>query len=448
MKDYDELIDHPVEMGRFVEYQFDVAGIQHRLAVTGHVSADLDRFTRDLTNICAEHIALFQEPPPMPQYLFMLMVLNEGYGGLEHRNSTSLICQRDDLPQPKQKKPSTTYKKLMGLCSHEYFHSWNVKRIKPAAFTPFDLSKEAYTTLLWWFEGITSYYDDLALRRCEIYSLQSYLEILGHTITRVYRPAGRLKQTLAESSFDAWTKFYKQNENSPNDIISYYAKGAVVGLCLDLLIRLKSEGQYSLDDIMRAMWIRFGKTGVGVPEDAIPGLVTEVTGLDLSDFFQRALHEHGDLPVPELLHEFGIRVVFRPAESPTDKGGSIPKLDRRTLMNTPVLGAVTTQSGGGAKIKTAFEGGAAQQCGLSAGDIIIAIDGLQVNHASLHKRLGERYIGTSVTVHAFRRDTLMQFEMTLLEPPCEFVHLEQDPDATDEAIARRKAWLRSNQVRW
>ena len=141
VKDYDELIDHPVEMGRFVEYQFDVAGIQHRLAVTGHVSADLDRFTRDLTNICAEHIALFQEPPPMPQYLFMLMVLNEGYGGLEHRNSTSLICQRDDLPQPKQKKPSTTYKKLMGLCSHEYFHSWNVKRIKPAAFTPLTFQK-------------------------------------------------------------------------------------------------------------------------------------------------------------------------------------------------------------------------------------------------------------------------------------------------------------------
>src|SRR5690606_21184804 len=169
-------------------------------------------------------------------YVFMTLVTGDGYGGLEHRNSTSLMCARNDLPRltdaPDQVRDA--YRGYLGLCSHEYFHSWNIKRIKPEAFTPFDLNQEVYTELLWAFEGITSYYDDLALVRSGLITPQSYLELLGQTISRVQRGSGTLRQTVTESSFDAWTRFYKQDENAPNAIVSYYAKGALVALALDL----------------------------------------------------------------------------------------------------------------------------------------------------------------------------------------------------------------------
>jgi predicted metalloprotease with PDZ domain len=443
--DYAELIDHPVEMGRFADASFTVAGRTHRVVVSGHVSADLERYTRDLSTVCAEHIALFDEPPPMPHYVFLLTVIGKGYGGLEHRNSTSMICQRDDLPKLKQKKPSKGYKKLLGLSSHEYFHCWNVKRLKPAAFIPYDLTHENYTTLLWWFEGVTSYYDDLALIRSGVFSFKSYLEVLGQMLTRVYRPAGRLKQTLAESSYDTWTKFYKQDENAPNAIVSYYAKGAATGLCLDLLIRTRTQGSKSLDDVMRALWRRYGKRGVGLSEDAIPDVVTETTGLDLADFFELALHGHGDLPVPELLADFGLKTIFRPQETEADLGGTKPRLDLDELMSQPQLGAKVGKGAGGAKLVRIYEGGSAHHAGLAANDVIIAIDGLHVDHTTLPARIYERPVGDSVTVHAFRRDVLMRFDVTLKAPQRNFVYLIVDDEASPEAVAMRGAWLASNQ---
>ena len=189
------------------------------------------------------------------------MLIGNGYGGLEHRASTSLIAKRADLPMPGVHKVSDGYRQLLGLCSHEYFHTWNVKRIKPARFVPYDLSTENYTTLLWAFEGITSYYDDLILNRTERIDTASYLELLGRTITRVRGGSGRLKQSLAESSFDAWTKFYRQDENAPNAIVSYYAKGSLAALSLDLTIRLETKGATSLDDVMRALWNRVRRPG-------------------------------------------------------------------------------------------------------------------------------------------------------------------------------------------
>jgi predicted metalloprotease with PDZ domain len=444
-QDYDELIDHPVEMGRFTSASFTAGGREHRVAVTGHVTADLDRYTADLRTVCNEHIALFNEPPPMPSYLFLLMVLRSGYGGLEHRDSTSLICQREDLPKFKQKKPSKGYKKLMGLSSHEYFHLWNIKRLKPAAFVPYDLTRENYTTLLWWFEGATSYYDDLALIRSKVFSLKSYLELLGQTITRVYRPVGRLKQTVTESSFDAWTKFYKQDENATNAIISYYAKGAVIALCLDLTIRSRTKGSKSLDDVMRALWQQYGKKGKGVPEDAIPLVVTESTGLDLSELFDLALHGHGDLPVPELLKQFGLKIIFRPQETESDLGGTKPKLNLDELIAQPQLGAKVGKGAGGAKLLRVYEGGSAHRAGLAANDIIVAIDGLQVDHTNVPNRINERPVGDVLKIHAFRRDLLLEFEVKLLPSQRNFVYIIEDEEATAEAIGLRAGWLASNQ---
>ena len=172
--------------------------------------------------------------PPFDRYLFQIAAVGDGYGGLEHRASTSLVCKRDELPRRGAARITDDYRRFLGLASHEYFHSWNVKRIKPAAFAPYDLARENYTRQLWAFEGITSYYDDLALVRSGVIDREGYLQLLGRTITTVLRDPGRQAQSVADSSFDAWIKYYRQDENTPNAVVSYYPKGALVALALDL----------------------------------------------------------------------------------------------------------------------------------------------------------------------------------------------------------------------
>src|SRR4029078_1623079 len=196
---------------------------------------------------------------------------------------TSLLCRRDELPLRGREDIADNYLNLLGLASHEYFHSWNVKRIKPAAFVPYDLAREGYTRQLWAFEGITSYYDDLALVRSGLVDDKRYLELLGRTITQVLRTPGRHRQSIGDSSFDAWIKFYRQDENSPNAIVSYYAKGSLVALALDLTLR--SAGRTSLDSVMRTLWERHGRAGIGVPEGAIESIVGELAGEDMRTFF-------------------------------------------------------------------------------------------------------------------------------------------------------------------
>ncbi len=180
---------------------------------------------------------LFDDAPPMDRYLFLVNVVGDGYGGLEHRASSALITRRADLPEPGAEDINKPYRRFLGLVSHEYFHLWNIKRIKPAAFTPFRLDKEAYTTLLWVFEGVTSYYDDLALVRSGLITPEAYLELLAEMISKVWQSPGRFRQSLADASFDAWIKLYKPDENSPNAGISYYSKGSLAALALDLTIR-------------------------------------------------------------------------------------------------------------------------------------------------------------------------------------------------------------------
>ncbi len=235
---YDELIDHPVEMGVFDLLHFDAGGARHDIAITGRHRADLERFRLDTQRICQAQIDLFGGTPssraPIDHYVFQLLALDEGYGGLEHRASTSLVSGRSGLPQTGAQHVSDDYRKLLGLVSHEYFHTWNVKRIKPEAFLPYDLTREAYTTQLWAFEGITSYYDDLILVRSGLIGTDSYLELLGQNLTALMRTPGRTRQSIADSSFDAWIKYYRRDENAPNAIVSYYIKGALVALALDL----------------------------------------------------------------------------------------------------------------------------------------------------------------------------------------------------------------------
>lgn len=431
---YDELIDCPVEMGLFERVSFDACGVTHHMVFTGRFEADLERIARDLKPVCEAQIRLFGEPAPFDDYLFMTLVTGDGYGGLEHRNSTSLMCSRNDLPRRTDAAGSQrdAYRQFLGLCSHEYFHSWNIKRIKPAAFTPYDLTRENYTELLWAFEGITSYYDDLMLLRSGAISLNSYLELLGQIITRVARGSGSSRQTVTESSFDAWARFYKQDENAPNAIVSYYAKGALVALGLDLALRERTHGEKSLDDLMRVLWQRYGQTGEGVPENGIQAAAEGLIGAPMADFFEPALYGRDDLPLAQWLAPMGLKLNWRPAASHADMGGKPAPV-------APVnLGIRVADDALGARIAVAHDQGAAMAAGLSAGDVIIAIDGVRVDARRLEDLLAGRQPGEVAEVHAFRRDELMRFRVTLQTGDATTAWLEVDGAGLTEAGRR---WL-------
>jgi len=407
--DYDELVDHPVEMGDFALGGFTAHGIRHDIVITGRVpNLDMARLEQDLKAICETQIAFFEpktKKAPMERYVFLTMAVGDGYGGLEHRASTALICARADLPStaaPKTAEPNEGYTKFLGLCSHEYFHTWNVKRIKPAVFAPYDLQVENYTPLLWLFEGFTSYYDDLMLVRSGIISEATYFKLLGKTVASVLRGSGRTKQSIADSSFDAWSKYYRQDENAPNAIISYYTKGSLVGLAFDLTIRAKTGGAKSLDDVMLALWERYGRDfyrggGRGVTEQEVEALFDEVSGVRLKSIFERYIRGTEDVPLAKLYAPFGVKVT-------EERKNSKPSLD-----------AGIGRDAAGAKLTQVHEGGAAHQAGLSAGDILIALDGLRVNGnpSNLEQLLSRYRVGDSLAVHAFRRDELMSFDLTL-----------------------------------
>ncbi|MEK7322557.1 MAG: PDZ domain-containing protein [Pseudomonadota bacterium] len=439
--DYQELIDHPVEMGVFTLATFYACGYPHDIVLSGRHRADLDRLCQDLTAICEYQIRFFGEPPPMDRYVFLITVVGNGYGGLEHRASCSLLCSRDDLPRAGQHDMTEKYRTLLGLCSHEYFHTWHVKRIKPAVFAAPDLAVENYTRQLWAFEGITSYYQSLALLRCGLITSEEFLELLAQMATRVWRAPGRFKQTLEESSFDAWIKLYKQDDNAPNALISYYTKGALVALALDLLIRRDTRNARSLDDVMRALWKRYGETGAGVPEDGVERMAEDVSGLDLRAFFERALRSSEELPLADLLAQFGVKMEVRPAESAADVGGRAAKTAPDVLARRAVLGVRLVENGGDAKLQYVYDGGAAQQAGLSPGDVLVAVDGLRATRANLESLVTVYAPGDTVNVHVFRRDELISFSVTLRAAPadtCVFSLLE---NADGAVRAQRASWL-------
>ncbi|WP_238923873.1 M61 family metallopeptidase [Achromobacter ruhlandii] len=410
--DYDALIDHPVEMGTPQVASFTAHGAEHELVFTGVApNLDLARITDDVRRICETQIAFFEprgKRAPFldssDRYVFMTMVTGDGYGGLEHRASTALMTARKDLPVLGQQGQGEGYRGFLGLVSHEYFHTWNVKRIKPQAFVPYDLAQPDLTRLLWVFEGFTSYYDDLLLLRSNVITQNDYLRLLAKTITSVARTPGRHKQSVAESSFDAWTRYYKQDENSPNALVSYYTKGALVALGLDLLIRQESAGAHSLDDVMRLLWQRYGRDfyrgkAQGLPEDGLPALIKEATGVDARRFIARHAYGTADVPLAELLAAQGI------------------KLQWKASVNIPSLDVRTRKQGDSLVLATVLEGGAGHRGGLSAGDVLVAIDGLKVEGASgVEVLLGQYRPGDRVDVHVFRRDELRVFQVRLNGP--------------------------------
>ena len=434
--DYAELIDHPVEAGQLAIGEFDAAGIPHAIAIRGQTRVDMGRLCHDLQTVCEQHLGFLGKPKDFDRYLFLLHAPGSGYGGLEHRWSSSLVSSRDSLPTRGDEEISDRYRTFLGLVSHEYFHSWNVKRLKPAAFTPYDLSSESHTELLWVFEGVTSYYDDLALVRSGMITEGSYLELLGRTITRVLRGSGRLRQSVAESSYDAWTKFYKQDANAANAIVSYYAKGSLVALALDLKLRSETEGAVSLDDVMRECWSRWGESGEGMPEDGFESVAKEVSGIDLDDFFDASVRGTGELPLEALLQTHGIEYLLRAARGRNDKGGRNANRQRKVW-----LGARIAEKDGRSIFTAVMNGGPAELAGVAPGDQAVALDGLLLTASNLDRRLrGFRDRDKSV-ITVFRGDELLSLPIKFQAAPQDTCFLEVDEDVELATENLRVSWL-------
>ncbi len=365
--DYDALVDHPFELGRFWRGRFDAAGVIHEFVVAGALpDFDGERLIADTQRLCEAETRFWHGTgrAPFERYVFMLNALEDGRGGLEHRSSTALVAARRDLPrravaEPGQgaaarPEPGDGYVGVLGLIAHEYFHSWNVKRLKPREFSTFDYSRENYTELLWFFEGFTSYYDDLFVVRSGLIDSARYLKLLATTITAVQGSPGRAVQSVAAASFDAWVKYYRADENTPNATISYYGKGSLVALALDLSLR--GEGRGSLDDVMRQLWRTSG--GGPIDEADIAAALEVVGGRSYARELAEWVHGTGELPLADLLRRVGVGIESQPA----------------TLAQR--LGVRVSESAlTGVKVTHVLRDGAAERAGLAPGDELLAVGG-------------------------------------------------------------------------
>ncbi|MCH7315387.1 PDZ domain-containing protein [Acinetobacter sp. ANC 3882] len=384
-ENYDQLIDSPFELADQSRFSFDANGIAHEFVISGKHTTNLARLEADIKKICQTEIDMFGSAP-FQNYTFMTMATGNSYGGLEHCNSTSLITPRDDLPQANEaEEPSKDYQRFLGLCSHEYFHSWLVKFIRPENFANYDLHKEAYTSLLWIFEGFTSYYDDLILLRSGVISQKSYLDLLKAQIDRYLQNPGRLIQSVSESSFDAWIKFYRQDENSNNAGTSYYNKGSLVALCLDLGLRLRGS---NLDALMRRLYENT-QNGIQVNDRTIFELCNELTGDNWIEQINHLINTTDELPLDQLFPEFGL---------------SFSSKDDKALP----FGLKVVDKAEGVVVQQLRRDSAAAQAGLSANDVIVAIDGIKASEKLLAKYAKQQ---GSFMVYAFRRDEFLQFEL-------------------------------------
>ena len=400
---YQELIDSPLLAGRFEYRDFVLNGITHYLVVSGENLTDLDRFTKDLSRICQTQVNVFGTlPQDLTSYWFLLWVTEDGYGGLEHLNSTLLLCSRNDLPVKAVDSIDDNYQQLLALCSHEYFHTWWVKRLKPSVFQQYQLEKEQYTSQLWLYEGFTSYFDDLALVRAGLIDKTSYIKTLEKTISRVTRNPSDTTQSLVDSSFNAWTKFYKQDENAPNAVVSYYAKGALLALCLDAeLIKAGS----SLTHIVRLLWQQCLHTGTA--DDSVSKLLVQLGYNDLATALQQWLHRAEALPLATLLPNLGLNLVFRPMRHADDLGGD------NDSGESCFIGMQTKQVNGLMQISHVYYGGAAHKAGLMVGDQLLAADGRKVTAANWQSVIKRFSAEQRITLHFYRKDRLLEANVSL-----------------------------------
>ena len=442
--DYDELLDHPFELGRFWRASFEAGGVAHEFVVAGALPGfDGARLLADAQRICAQQIAFWHDAspgvaasaPPFQRYVFLLNAVTEGYGGLEHRASTALIAARRDLPRERSDPLAhgEGYATLLGLISHEYFHTWNVKRLKPAELVAIDHQTENYTRLLWFFEGFTSYYDDLMLLRCGLIDATRYLRLLAKTLNAVAATPGRAVQSVAEASFDAWVKYYRADENTPNATVNYYLKGSLVALTIDLTLRQQGA---SLDELMRGLWQRCagppsadglaeGNPGHRpLTEHDIAEVLAQVAGRRMDDLLHDWVHGTDELPLADLLQAIGVQL--RP-----ERAGFAAALGLR-LSEGPVTGV---------QVRSVLDGSAAAVAGLSAGDELLAVDGWRIRRLDDAQAWVQRDQPFDLLLVRDQRVMHLRLRPDAAAPLADTVSLLLDDKPGRTVAARRRAWL-------
>jgi predicted metalloprotease with PDZ domain len=429
-RDYDELADSPIEIGTHRVLRFEALGKPHELALWGRGNVDEAALVADAQRV-VQVLGELMGGLPYERYVFIVHLADRRRGGLEHAASTTLQLSRHGF------FPRKRYEETLGLLAHEFFHLWNVKRLRPAAFFPFDYAREQYTRLLWWFEGGTSYYEQVALARAGILSPERWLEALGQALTSLARTPGAAKMSLEEASLLAWVKHYRPDENTPNSAVSYYLKGELVAFALDLALRRAGR---SLDELLRTLHARY-EAG-GVPEDGVERAAAELLGeAEARRFFDRFVR--GTEPLDLDLDVLGLRLRTRAAEGLDDKGGT-PKRSEEGSPRAGWLGA-ELPAGPTLTVASVREGSPAHRAGLYAGDELVAEDGFRVDRAALWDRLCERGPGGSLRLTVFRRDELVAVEVVLGEPLEEAIWLEPVAEPT---AAQRSAFERWSAGRW
>lgn len=387
--DFDTLVDSPFEIGCHQSYYFEVEEKPHELAIWGQGNAKAAGIISDIEKIIEVESKLFGGLP-YDRYVFLLHLSAQGYGGLEHKNACSLNYPRFGF------RNRDKYNRFMQLVAHEFFHLWNVKRIRPKPLESFNYDRESYTTSLWFCEGTTSYYDLVIPLRAGIYSAKSFLQNLSKDVTRLHATPGRQVQPLSESSWDAWIKLYRRDTNSDNSQISYYLKGEMVSLLLDLAIRKHQENERSLDDVMRQMWERFGKEEIGFAPEELKEVIESVAGVDLTGFFNDYIDGTAELTFDEYLEPFGLKLQASENVEPV-----------------PFLGLTVKTENGKEVIKFVERRSPAQVAGIDAEDELLAINRVRVTAEDLNERLKDYQPGESIEVTVFHHEELRTYSLTL-----------------------------------
>jgi predicted metalloprotease with PDZ domain len=412
--DYEALLDSPLEIGPHEVHAFECEDRRHELVIHGTGNFDLERMLADMQRIIECESRMFGGLP-YDRYLFILHLTHDRGGGLEHANSCTLAW-------PKLRfRPTKEYNNFLTLVAHEFFHVWNIKRIRPEALRTYDYYTEQYTRLLWVFEGITSYYDKLVPMRAGVYGPKDYFAFVAESMVSEASRPGRLVQSLADSSYDTWIKLYRPSPDALNSQVSYYERGHLVGLLLDLFLRRESGGTRCLDDVMRTLH-SMAQRGEYLKEYGFADVVQDATGVDARKFLAQHVDAPGALDYREALAHIGHEIKpKRPTEGRPDPAW---------------LGAHVDPTGGGSRLKSVLTGGPAHRGGLMAGDEIVALDGHRVG-GDLTDRLKLYGPNESVAWTAFRRDRLVEGDLTFEanpNPPVEIVRLANATEQQKESF--------------
>ena len=416
-KNYDELADSPFEIGNQEIINFSAAGIPHEIAMFGSGKYNKEKIVADMTKIINEEAAIFGKHP-CEKYVFIIHNLSTGGGGLEHLNSTTLQVSRDAYSN------ESSYLSFLSLVAHEYFHLWNVKRLRPEALGPFNYSVENYTQMLWVSEGFTAYYDDLITRRTGFYSPEKYLDLVSSTINTIENAAGNKIQSASESSFDAWIKYYRRNENSTNSTVSYYDKGALIALVIDMEIMNQSKGSKNLDDLMKYMYDEYyTKLNRGFTDEEFQKGVEKLTGKSMDLFFRNQIYGTQAFDYNTIFTSAGLKLVNTNANK-----------------NEPFLGIMNTQVGGKIMVTSVLRNGSAQLAGISPNDEIIASDNYRVDDVA--KIVVGKKVGDVCKLVINRDGKILTIDVPLLKSTIVKYTLEQMDKPTELQTKVYKKWLK------